>query len=110
MAGDADDPVLVTVTASTDALPGTSSGTVKITALADIPIKGRGTGGVRCHKFLRGEDHVAAAWAGSGPVLAASPSGAPLDITFSRSKRDASGLPVPGVIATLSGPVRIEAP
>jgi DNA gyrase subunit A len=108
--GDAADPILVTVTASVDALPGTSSGTIKISSLTDIPLKGRGTGGVRCHKFLRGEDHVAVAWSGSGPVLAASPSGAPLDIPFSRSKRDSSGLPVPGVIAALSGPVHIEAP
>jgi DNA gyrase subunit A len=107
---DAADPILVTVTASADALPGTSSGTVKISSLGDIPRKGRGTGGVRCHKFLRGEDHVAVAWSGIGPVLAASPSGAPLDISFSRSKRDASGLPVPGIIAALSGPLRIEAP
>ena len=110
VASDADDPVLVTITASEDALPGTSSGTVKISSLTDIPVKGRGTGGVRCHKFLRGEDHVSLAWSGSGPLMAASPSGAPLDINFSRSKRDASGLPVPGIIAAVSGPIRLEAP
>jgi DNA gyrase subunit A len=108
--GDAVDPVIVTVTGSSDALPGTATGTVKISSLDDIPLKGRGTGGVRCHRFLRGEDHIHLAWCGVGPVMAASPSGAPLEINFSPSKRDASGLPVPGVIAALAGPVRLEAP
>ena len=30
---------------------------------AEYPAKGRGTGGVRCHRFLRGEDVLTLAWA-----------------------------------------------
>ncbi len=32
-----------------------------------IPGKGRGTGGVRCHRFLRGEDTILVAYVGPGP-------------------------------------------
>lgn len=99
--------LLVTVADRSDALPGTSASTVKITALDEIPVKGRGTGGVRCHRLLRGEDRLSLAWAGAGPAMGASPSGAPIDLMFSVSKRDASGLPVPGTLAAIGGPISV---
>ncbi|MGZ4595233.1 MAG: DNA gyrase/topoisomerase IV subunit A, partial [Actinomycetes bacterium] len=41
--------VVVTISGSSDALPGTEPGSVKVTPYAEYPAKGRGTGGVRCH-------------------------------------------------------------
>ena len=104
--GDAPDAVIVTVAGSRSALPGTSALTAKVTDLADIPRKGRGTGGVRAHRFLRFEDVLVIGWAGGGPVRACAASGAPLDLPSSRDKRDASGTPLTGPVASVSGPPR----
>ena len=51
-----DAAMVVTVAGTAAALPGTEAGTVKVTPLAEYPGKGRGTGGVRCHRFRSGED------------------------------------------------------
>ncbi len=104
--GDDPDAVIVTVAGSRSALPGTSALTAKVTDLADIPRKGRGTGGVRAHRFLRFEDVLVIGWAGGGPVRACAASGAPLDLPSSRDKRDASGTPLTGPVASVSGPPR----
>ena len=57
---------MTTVSGSSDALPGTEAGLVKVTALAEYPGKGRGTGGVRCHRFLKGEDTLIVAGVSRG--------------------------------------------
>ena len=56
--------VVVTVSGSSTALPGTEPGAVKVTPFTEYPAKGRATGGVRCHRFLKGEDTLVFAWAG----------------------------------------------
>ena len=43
------DGVVVTVSGSADALPGTDPGAIKVTPFAEYPGKGRGTAGVRAH-------------------------------------------------------------
>ncbi len=91
--GDAD--VLVTVAGSSSALPGTEAGTAKVTPLTEYPAKGRGTGGVRCHRFLRGEDQVALAWAGPAPARGTAASGSPVDLPPANGRRDGSGTPLP---------------
>ena len=58
--------VVVTVSGSSAALPGTDAGSVKVTPYSEYPAKGRGTGGVRCHRFLRGEDVLDAGVGGAG--------------------------------------------
>ncbi len=85
------DAVLVTVSGSASALPGTDAGHVKVTALSEYPGKGRATGGVRCHKFRAGEDALLIAWAGNGPPRAATASGVPVDLPVELGKRDATG-------------------
>ncbi len=45
--------------------------TSKLTPFDQYPRKGRATGGVRCQRFLKGEDVLVFAWAGPTPVLAA---------------------------------------
>jgi len=104
--GESTDAVIVTVAGSRSALPGTSAFTAKVTSLADVPRKGRGTAGVRAHRFLRFEDVLVLAWAGSGPVRASAASGAPLDLPDSVDKRDASGTPLTGPVASVGGPPR----
>ena len=47
-------------------------------ATPSIPPKGRATGGVRCHRFLKGEDVLVLAWAGPGPARAATAAGTPV--------------------------------
>jgi DNA gyrase subunit A len=100
-----EDSVLVTVSGSSTALPGTEPGSVQVTPFAEYPPKGRATGGVRCHRFLRGEDRLVLAWAGDGPALAAASSGAPVDLPAADGRRDGSGTPAPQPVVAVAGPV-----
>jgi DNA gyrase subunit A len=95
------DSVVVTVAGPSDALPGTDPGTVKVTPFGEYPAKGRATGGVRCHRFLKGEDTLMLAWVGPRPVRAAAASGAPVDLPAPDPRRDASGTPSPMPIAAV---------
>ncbi len=52
------DSVVATVSNSSMALGGTDAGSAKLTQLSAYPRKGRGAMGVRCHKFLKGEDQL----------------------------------------------------
>ncbi|MGZ4495694.1 MAG: DNA gyrase/topoisomerase IV subunit A [Nocardioides sp.] len=100
----AGDAAVVTVSGSSDALPGTEPGSVKVTPFAEYPSKGRGTGGVRCHRFLRGEDALILAWAGAAPPRAAAATGVPVDLPEAVGKRDGSGTAGSQPLAAISGP------
>jgi DNA gyrase subunit A len=97
--------VVVTVAGSTGALPGTASSTVKLTPFADYPAKGRGTGGVRCHRFLKGEDVLELARVVPTPARAAGPRGASVALPPADGRRDGSGTPAESAIAAVSGPI-----
>ena len=97
-----EDAVVVTVSGTSKALPGTDAGSVKVTPFAEYPGKGRATGGVRCHRFLKGEDIVLLAWAGSSPARAAAASGSPIDLPAADGRRDGSGTPGGQPIAAVS--------
>jgi DNA gyrase subunit A len=99
-----DSPVVVTVAGSAGALPGTSAVTVKLTPYAQYPAKGRATGGVRCHRFLKGEDVLVLAWAGPGPARGATEAGTPVDLPAPDGRRDGSGVRVRHPLAALGGP------
>ena len=99
------DTVVVTASGSSTALPGTEPGAVKVAPFTEYPAKGRGTGGVRCHRFLKGEDVLVFAWSGRGPARAAAASGAPVDLPEANGRRDGSGTPGSQPIAACSGPV-----
>jgi len=102
----AGDNVVVTSAGSSDALPGTQPGSLKVTPYSEYPPKGRGTGGVRAHRFLRGEDALVLAWVGARPARASGLNGVPLDIPEANGRRDGSGTPYPAVIAGVGAPVR----
>jgi DNA gyrase subunit A len=99
------DAVVITVAGSSAAIPGTDTGSAKVSAFSEYPAKGRGTGGVRAHRFLRGEDVLTVAWVGSDP-RAVGPDGAVRQLPPSGAKRDASGTPLDGVIGALGTTVR----
>jgi DNA gyrase subunit A len=103
--GPASGPVVVTVAGAAGALPGTATATVKVTPFAEFPPKGRGTGGVRCHRFLRGEDVLVLAWAGPGPARAATEAGTPVELPAPVGRRDGSGERVRHPLAGLGGTV-----
>ena len=94
-----DGAVIVTVSGSRDALPGTQAGSAKVTSLSEIPSKGRATAGVRAHTFRKGEDLLQAAWIGVGPARALSASGAALTLPDDLVKRDATGTPLTSPVA-----------
>ena len=97
------DSVVVSVAGSSNALPGTQPGTVKVTPYAEYPAKGRATAGVRCHRFLRGEDTLLLAWAGAAPASAAAASGVPIALPPPTGRRDGSGTPATQAIAAVGG-------
>ncbi len=101
------DAVAVTISGSSSALPGTETGSAKVTPLPEYPGKGRSTGGVRCHRFLRGEDELIAAWVGPAPAMATAASGAAVELPAATGRRDGSGTPLPQPVSALGGPITV---
>jgi len=92
---------VVTVAGSSSTLPLLQTGSLKVSALAEFPAKGRSTAGMRCHRFLRGEDCLIGAWVVPHPARAASEAGQPIDLPEPTGRRDGSGTPVPVPIAAV---------
>ncbi len=105
--------VVVTVAGSAGAPPTSPSplfaaaDSVKVTPLHEFPGKGRATGGVRCHRLLKGEDTLVMAWTGPAPAVGATDSGTPVDLPDPVGKRDGSGVGLSGPLAILGGSVRV---
>ncbi|MDR3069490.1 MAG: DNA topoisomerase IV subunit A [Propionibacteriaceae bacterium] len=97
----ANDSVVVSVAGSSTALPGTDAGSLKVTDFALFPGKGRATGGVRCQRFLKGEDMLLNAWVGPTPAIAAAASGTPIELPELDPRRDGSGTPGSHPIAAI---------
>ena len=95
--------VVVTVAGSAGALPGAAAGSVKVSPYAEFPSKGRATGGVRCHRFLKGEDALILAWAGPSPALGATEAGGPVDLPGAFGRRDGSGVGLAQPLAAVGG-------
>ncbi len=91
---DVESAVVVTISGSSDGLPGTQPGAAKTTPLSEYPAKGRATGGVRAHRFLKGEDTLLTAWVGTRPARASAGSGQPLELPADIGRRDGSGHPL----------------
>lgn len=89
---------VVTIAGSADALPGTAPGSMKTTPLDRYPAKGRGTGGVRAHRFLRGEDTLLMAAIVPLPVRAVGSAGQPIDAPAIDERRDASGVAMTHIV------------
>jgi DNA gyrase subunit A len=97
----ASDTVVATVSGSSQVLPGTDPGRAKVSSFSEFPGKGRATGGVRAHAFLKGEDSLSVAWAGPAPAVAVAPDGAVRQLPDGGAKRDASGAPLDAAIGSI---------
>ncbi|MFI1160849.1 DNA topoisomerase (ATP-hydrolyzing) subunit A [Streptomyces sioyaensis] len=100
----ASDAMVFTVAGSHGTLDD-SVATAKFTPFDQYPRKGRATGGVRCQRFLKGEDCLTLAWAGPAPVRAADAKGSPVELPEVDPRRDGSGMPLTKPVAALAGPV-----
>jgi DNA gyrase subunit A len=70
--------------------------TIKTTAFSEYPSKGRATSGVRTHRFLKGQDHLALGWVGLPPLRACSNTGTPRNLPSTADRRDGGGTKVYG--------------
>ena len=93
--------VVLTVAGDSEALPGTENGAVKVTPLEMYPTKGRGTGGVRSQRFLKGQDTLILAFVGAYPLHASTQSGAPVELPKPDMRRDGSGTDLSAPIAVV---------
>ncbi|WP_243386963.1 DNA gyrase/topoisomerase IV subunit A [Bifidobacterium primatium] len=84
--------VVLTVAGDSEALEGTENGSAKVTPLEMYPTKGRGTGGVRSQRFLKGQDTLILAHVGPWPLFAATDSGVPVELPNVDMRRDGSGV------------------
>ena len=90
---------LVTAANSSSALGKTDPGTVKITPIKTYPKQGRGSKGVRCHKFLKNEDQLYfAVFTGAEPTIF-DEAEKPLKAPAVEPKRDGSGKKASAFIA-----------
>lgn len=99
------DAVVFTVAGSRGTLDDSVQTTAKLTPFDQYPRKGRATGGVRCQRFLKGEDCLSLAWAGAVPARAAQKNGTPADLPEIDPRRDGSGVSLAKTVSVVAGPV-----
>ncbi|MFF5339886.1 DNA topoisomerase (ATP-hydrolyzing) subunit A [Streptomyces althioticus] len=99
------DAVVFTVAGSRGTLDDSVQTTAKLTPFDQYPRKGRATGGVRCQRFLKGEDCLSLAWAGPVPGRAAQKNGTAVDLPEIDPRRDGSGVSLGRTVAVVAGPV-----
>ncbi|MFM9371761.1 DNA topoisomerase (ATP-hydrolyzing) subunit A [Streptomyces sp. Da 82-17] len=99
------DAMVFTVAGSRGTLDDSVQTTAKITPFDQYPRKGRATGGVRCQRFLKGEDCLSFAWAGPVPAYAAQRNGSPAELPEVDPRRDGSGVSLAKPVAAVAGPV-----
>ena len=95
---------VLTVSSSSQTIAGADPGRGKLSVFEQFPAKGRATGGVRCHAFLRGEDVLQLAWVGPTP-LAVGADGSARALPAGGAKRDASGIPLDSPLGSVGTPI-----
>ncbi|MFF1276397.1 DNA topoisomerase (ATP-hydrolyzing) subunit A [Streptomyces marokkonensis] len=99
------DAVVFTVAGSRGTLDDSVQTTAKLTPFDQYPRKGRATGGVRCQRFLKGEDCLSLAWAGPVPARAAQKNGTAVALPEPDPRRDGSGVSLQKTVSVVAGPV-----
>ncbi|MEU8910439.1 DNA gyrase/topoisomerase IV subunit A [Streptomyces mirabilis] len=99
------DAVVFTVAGSRGTLDDSVQTTAKLTPFDQYPRKGRATGGVRCQRFLKGEDCLSLAWAGALPARASQKNGTPAELPEIDPRRDGSGVSLAKTVSVVAGPV-----
>jgi DNA gyrase subunit A len=82
-----------------DVITVTDTNAIKRSRLSEYPAKGRGTGGVRCMTFRKGENEISLAVVAPVPAVALSAAGTPVTLPSEHTRRDASGTPGDDAIA-----------
>jgi DNA gyrase subunit A len=100
--------VVVSISGSNQALPGTELGHGKMSDFGQYPAKGRATSGVRAHKFRSGEDTLLCAWCGPAPARAATSSGSAAQLPNPDGKRDGTGSQLTHPVDAIGGPITIR--
>ncbi|WP_438855962.1 DNA gyrase/topoisomerase IV subunit A [Agromyces sp. M3QZ16-3] len=103
---DVESSVVVTVAAAADTLLGADPGAAKVSDFAEFPGKGRATGGVRAHRFLKGQDGLSVAWVGPGPARALGTDGSLRTLPEGGAKRDGSGQTLDAVVQVIGRAIR----
>jgi DNA gyrase subunit A len=94
------DTQVLTAASNSESLGAVDAGSAKISEISEFPPKGRATGGVRAHKFIRDENLLYFAYVGNSPVLGSTSAGKPLETPEYLSKRDSSGTPLSATIVS----------
>jgi len=94
------DTQVLTAASNSDSLGAVDAGSAKITEISEFPSKGRATGGVRAHKFIRDENQLYFGYVGNSPILGSASSGKPLETPEYLAKRGASGTPLSATIVS----------
>ena len=89
--------VVLTVANSSASLPGTDGGGMKVSKIDEFPKKGRATGGVRCQKFIRGQNQIVLGFVGPEGFQLTDAKGKAIGVEYQLQKRDASGDPAPAI-------------
>lgn len=92
---------VATVAQAAGTLEGSAYTSIKVTPLDAYPRKGRATRGVRCQRFLSGEETLGLAWAGPHQVRGASSTGKPVSLPEVDERRDGSGTALSAPLAAL---------
>lgn len=99
---DLDNAEVVTVATSDPGLFDAIQTSVKVTSGSVFPSKGRATMGVRCHRFLKGEEQLAIARVCPTPAIASGATGEAIQLPEVNERRDGSGDSIGKQIASLA--------
>lgn len=98
------DPIVATVSGADAFIDGIDAGRAKVSDFSEFPSKGRATGGVRAHAFLKGESRLTVAWVGENP-RAIGTDGSARVLPEGGSRRDASGTALDAVIGFIGSAI-----
>lgn len=96
---------VVTIAGARDALDNSVGGSIKVSPFDLFPRKGRATGGVRAHRFLKGEDVLIHGAVAPRPAKASDDQGRPVALPDLDDRRDGSGQPLTTPIAAIASAV-----
>ncbi len=96
--------VVATVSGADAFIDGIDAGRAKVSDFSEFPSKGRATGGVRAHAFLKGESRLTVAWVGENP-RAIGTDGSARVLPEGGSRRDGSGTALDAVIGFIGSAI-----
>ena len=96
--------IVATVSGADAFIDGIDAGRAKVSDFSEFPSKGRATGGVRAHAFLKGESRLTVAWVGENP-RAIGTDGSARVLPEGGSRRDGSGTALDAVIGFIGSAI-----